>query len=239
MSVVGQFPGIRELRRRTVRQPVNPMDRATVVSIYPKEIHEVKHTIEPGRFDLGMGSYEKPSILVVGPSSWWREIDEEQPLLEIPVSSIQIAESVVRDYCNGLLACNMGDTMPGIFYIAGEHNLASLKKSYQHELDKAQKKQHKYYATLVLLADALWARSQGNPLSVSDDMRMAARELNLTETKDWMRDFKMINMVRCKACGSLKNPDYPICSSCHFPDPDHPMTKQLLEMKKGLPSTQG
>lgn len=239
MSVVGQFPGIRELRRRTVRQPVNPMDRATVVSIYPKEIHEIKHTIEPGRFDLGKGSYEKPAILVVGPSSWWREIDEEQPLLEIPVSSIQIAESVVRDYCNGLLACNMGDTMPGIFYVAGEHNLVSLKKSYQHELDKALTRQRKFYETLVLLADALWARSQGNPLAISDEMRMAARELNLTETKDWMRDFKMINMVRCKACGSLKNPEYPICASCHFPDPDHPMTKQLLEMKKGLPNTQG
>lgn len=238
MSVVGQFPGIKELRRRTVRQPVNPMDRATVVSIYPKEFTEVKHTIEPGRFSFQAGSYERPFLLVVGPSSWWREIDEEQPLLEIPVSSIQIADSIVKDYCNGVLGCNMGDSMPGLFYIPGEHTFQSLKKSYQHELDKAAAKQKKFYSTLVMLADALWARSQGNPLAISDDMRLAARELNLTETKDWMRDFKMIDMVRCKACGALKNPEFPICATCRFPDPDHPMTKQLMEMADKLPKQQ-
>jgi hypothetical protein len=60
-SQVGQFPGIQELRRRTVRQPVNPMDRATVVSIYPKDIEEVKHTIEPGRFRIKAGSIETPT----------------------------------------------------------------------------------------------------------------------------------------------------------------------------------
>jgi len=235
MSQVGAFPGIRELRRRTVRQPVNPMDKATVVSIYPKDIEEIKHTIEPGRFKISAGTYEKPSILVVGPSSWWREIDEEQPLLEIPVSSIQIADSIVKDYCNGVLASNMGDCMPGIFYIPGEHNIEGIQKSFKHELNKAAAKQKKFYSTLIQLADALWARSQGNPLAISDDMRMAARELNLTSTKDWMKDFTMINMVRCKACGSLKNPEFPICATCHFPDPEHPMTKQLVELAKQLP----
>lgn len=228
MSLVGAFPGIRELQRRTVRQPINPMDRATVVSIYPKHIIEFKHTIEPGRFEIPPGSIDKPAILVVGPSSWWREIDEEQPLLEIPVSSIQIADSIVRDYCNGVLACNMGDCMPGMFFIPGEHSVEGIQKSYKGELTRAEAKQKKFYTLLVTLADAFWARSQGNPLAISDDMRMAARELAVTATKDWMKDFSMVSMVRCKACGSLKNPEYPICAACHFPDPDHPMTKQLL-----------
>lgn len=236
MSLVGQFPGMRELRRRTTRQPVNPLDKATVVSIYPKLIEEVKHTIEPGRFVIKPGSIEAPALLVVGPSSWWREIDEEQPLLEIPVSSIQIADSIVKDYCNGILGSNMGDQMPGLFYVAGEHTVLSLKKSYQHELDKAAKKQHRFYTELVKLADALWARSSGNPLAISDDARLAARELNLTATKDWMKDFVAVNMTRCKACGSLKNPEYPICATCKFPDPDHPLTVKLLELSKQLPN---
>lgn len=235
MSVVGAFPGIRDLRRRTIRQPSNPLDKATVVSIYPKKVDEVKHTIEPGRFVIPAGSFEKPQVLAVGPSSWWREIDEEQPLLEIPVSSIQIADSVVRDYCNGILACNMGDSMPGLFYVPGEHDVASIKKNFSTHLEAANVKQRKWFENLVFLADALWARSQGNPMAISDDMRMAARELNLQETKDWMKDFKMVSMVRCKACGNLKNPEYPICASCHFPDPAHPMTKELLAMKAQLP----
>lgn len=227
MSYVGSFPGMmQENRRRTIRAPINPLDKSTIVSIYPREIDEVKCTIQPGRFIVPPGSYDKPSLLVVGPSSWWREIDEHQPLLEIPVSSIQIADSVVKDYCNGLLACNMSDTMPGLFYLPGEHNLITLVKSYKHELDKAQERQRNWYSAMVKLADALWARSNGNPLAISDLMRLAAKELNQRE-KDWMKDFQMIDMVRCHACGSLKNPLYPVCISCKSIDPEHSKAKEI------------
>jgi hypothetical protein len=235
MSLVGAFPGMNDFRKRTIRGPVNPLDKSTVVSIYPKYIDEEKVTIQPGRFIIQPGSIAKPTILVVGPSSWWREIDEEQPLLEIPTSSIQIADAIVRDYCSGLLACNMGDSMPGMFYVPGEHDVPSLLKSYSAEFAKAKKKQEKLWSNLVQLADMLWARSNGNPMAISEDMRIAARELNLTSVKDWMKDFTMVNMVRCKACGSLKNPEFPICATCRFPDPDHPMTKQLMEMAEKLP----
>lgn len=227
MSVVGGFPGLGN-QRRTIRAPVNPLDKSTVVSIYPKEILEVKHTIEPGKFYISKGSYDNPAILVVGPSSWWRDVDDTQPLLEIPQSSIQIADSIVKDYCNGLLGCNMGEAMPGLFYVPGEHTLQSLKKSFQHELDKAKKRQETFYSALIRLADSLWARSNGNPLAVSDDMRLAAKELNLTTQKDWMKDFTMVDMIRCKACGSLRNPEYPVCPTCKaIDDPERAKTLNI------------
>lgn len=213
MSQVGTFPGIIDINRMTIRAPVNPLDKSTVVSIYPKEIDEVKHTIQPGRFIVPPGSYDKPSTLVVGPSSWWKEVDEHQPLLEIPVSSIQIADSIIKDYCNGLLACDMANSMPGIFYIPGDIRIVDLVKSYKHELDKALVRQRNWYSQLIKFADALWARSNGNPLTISDDMRLAAKELNL-QTKDWMKDFQMVDMVRCIACGSLRNPMFPVCPTC-------------------------
>jgi hypothetical protein len=227
MSVVGGFPGLGN-QRRTIRAPMNPLDKATVVSIYPKEILEIKHTIEPGKFLVPKGSFEHPGILVVGPSSWWRDIDDSQPLLEIPQSSIQIADSIVKDYCNGLLGCNMGEAMPGIFYIPGEHNRQSLNKSYAHELENAKKRQSNFFSALVRLADSLWARSNGNPLAISEDMRMAARELNLTNNKDWMKDFEMVDMTRCKACGSLRNPEYPVCPTCKaIDDPEKAKNLQI------------
>jgi hypothetical protein len=227
MSVVGGFPGLGN-QRRTIRAPMNPLDKATVVSIYPKEILEIKHTIEPGKFLVPKGSFEHPGILVVGPSSWWRDIDDSQPLLEIPQSSIQIADSIVKDYCNGLLGCNMGEAMPGIFYIPGEHNRQSLNKSYAHELENAKKRQANFFSSLVRLADSLWARSNGNPLAISEDMRMAARELNLTNNKDWMKDFEMVDMTRCKACGSLRNPEYPVCPTCKaIDDPEKAKNLQI------------
>lgn len=249
MSVVGAFPGT-DWRRRTIRGPINPLDKSTIVSIYPKFVDEKKATVSPGIFQIKPGSLQNPSLLIVGPSSWWRDIDEEQPLLEIPVSSIQIADSVVRDYCNGIFACDMQLAMPGMFYVPGAkldaknlpdypRTLEWIQKEYATELINADRRQKAWYSNLVKAADSLWARSNGNPLAISDDMRLAAKELNLTDTKDWMKNFQMVDMVRCKACGSLKNPQYPICPSCHFPDPEHPMTKQLLEMKSQLPAQKG
>jgi hypothetical protein len=226
MSAVGEFPGLQAAKRRTIRGPVNPLDKSSVVSIFPKEIDEVKPTIQPGRFVVPAGSYVNPSILVVGPSSWWREIDEEQPLLEIPVSSIQIADSVVKDYCNGILACDMQSAVPGLFYLPGEQTVDTVKKSFKNELDKAKERQNNWYSSLIKLADALWARSNGNPLAISDDMRLAARELNL-QNKDWMKDFKMVDMVRCYACGALKNPEYPVCGQCRAIDHNNPRAKDI------------
>ena len=226
MGVIGQFPLMSDLKRRTIRAPINPMDKCTVVSIYPKHIPpEVKPTIQPGVFQIPYGTYENPAVLVVGPSSWWKELDENQPLLEIPQSSIQIADSIVKDWANGIYGCDMGEQMPGLFYIPGEWTVANVKKEKQAELAEANRKQRNWFQYLVNAADASWARSNGSPLSISDDMRMAARELNHHQ-KEWLRDAEIVDLVRCKACGHLKNPVYPICPNCKAID-DPAKAKEL------------
>ena len=212
--MVGDFPGMTSnANRRTIRAPVNPMDKSTVVSILPKRILETKITIQPGVFEIPPGTFEKPALLVVGPSSWWREVDVDQPLLEIPVSSIQIADSVVKDYCNGLLACDMADMMPGLFYIPGEITIEKLKKDYMNMLLKAKAQQKNWYMELIKIADIMWSRTNGNPLSVSDDARLACKELNITE-KPWLGDIQTAELVKCVACGSLRNGAFPICQTC-------------------------
>jgi len=224
MSVIGQFPLITNFKRRTIRAPVNPLDKSTVVSIFPKFISERKHTIQPGIFEIPPGTYDHPATLIVGPSSWWKEIDEDQPLLEIPHSSIQVADSIVKDYCNGLIACDMGQNMPGLFFIPGAKldkknepdypaTLEWILKEHKSEIVAAHMRQRNWFTALVRMADALWARSNGNPLTISDEMKLAARELNLIN-KEWLRDSQVMELVRCKACGSLKNPLYPVCANC-------------------------
>jgi hypothetical protein len=203
-----------DLRRRTIRSPVNPLDKCTIVSIYGKIVDEKKYTIQPGRFILQPGSPTNPSILVVGSSSWWREIDEEQPLLEIPNSSIQVADSVVKDFCNGLLACNMRDCMPGLFFVPGAKTVKEIKDQHKTELTLAQSKQENWFKALVKMADVLWARTDGNPLVISDDMRMAARELGVAPGKVWMNDHMTYDKIPCVACGNYRNPLYPVCPHC-------------------------
>src|SRR5579862_6209086 len=92
--------------RRMIRSAKNPLDACTVVSIFPKEIIEVKETIEPRKFIIPAGSMEKPGVLVVRSASWWKDYDVTQPVLEITNGSMQVAESIVKDYCNGMLGCN-------------------------------------------------------------------------------------------------------------------------------------
>lgn len=206
------FP-LRDINRQTVRAPVNPLDKATIISIYPREVKENKVSIQPGVFIIPPGSYDKPSCTVIGPSSWWKDVDLDQPLLEIPVSAVRIADSIIKDYCNGILACNMTDKMLGLFYLPGELNVERIKKDYKSQLDDAARKQKAWYEESVKIADILWARSNGNPLSISDDARLAAHELNL-DNKPWLKDSIIVEMKNCPACGFLTNPGYPVCPNC-------------------------
>lgn len=222
MAQVGAFPSLREMARRTVRGPINPMDKSTVVSIYPKAITFKNITLMPRIWHIEAGSIEKPALLIVGSGSWWKDVHPEEPLIEIPVGSVAVAESIVRDYINGMFGCNMGDAMPGLFFVPGEITLEILNHDpYKKLLESAIEKQTNYYRALVGYADSLWARSNGNPLTINEEMRVAARTLG-KQDKDWMSDFQNVGQIRCFGCGSFKSPDYPICPSCHTIDPTHP-----------------
>lgn len=211
--------------RMMIRSVRNPLDKATIVSIFPKEIREVKETIQPREFHIAPGSYESPAVAVVGPASWWRDIDIEQPLLEIPVSAVQVAHSVIMDYCNGMLGCDMSSSMPGLFYVPGEFTKEDILKNYKVKLAETKVKQQNWYAILIKLADSLWARGNGNPLVIWDEMRLAARELGIE--KVWIKDYQNIEMTKCFACGALRNPEFPICSNCKNVDMSHPRAKEI------------
>ena len=234
MSVaVGQFPGIQDLNRRMHRGLVNPTDLSTIISIFPKEMRIEKITLIPGRWTIPAGSIEKPSILIVGPSSWWKEDFQNGSLLEVSQGSSQIAESIVKDYCNGIFGCDMAESCPGIFWVPGKHTIESIKKEFPELFEKAIRGQTGYYRTMIKAADHLWAGSGGSTLVINDEMRMAARILGL-EDKDWMRDSQAYQMVRCFACGTLKNPGFAVCAACSAIDPNHPMAKEIKFAPKNL-----
>ena len=199
--------------RRTVRTPPNPLDVSTIISIYPRRIVETKLTLYPSVFVIEPGRYDAPSVTHIAPSSWWKDVGFEQPLLEIPVPSLQLAESIIRDYTNGLVGANAGDSKPGLFFVPGRKSVEEIKKECKKELDAAHTHQKTWFTHLARMADALWARSNGNPLVVMDDMRLAAQELQL-KNKSWMEDFTTLELTNCPACGFLRNSNFPVCSNC-------------------------
>lgn len=220
---VGEFPAA---RRPIIRSPRNPMDKSTIVSIFPKDIEERKYTVEPGVFNIPAGSIDDPGLLVVGPSSWWNFRGDDFPTLEIPVSSVSIAESVIRDYANAMLAVDLGTVMPGLFFVPGTISKFEVKAKYKDMLIKAEGGQREWFKRLVRIADSLWARANGNPLTISDEMRLAARALNMND-KPWLLDFNIVEKVPCLACGELRNPAYPVCGNCKAIDKSHPLAKEL------------
>lgn len=200
-------------QQQALRGPVNPLDKSTVFSIYPEPVNYYSPTVQPGRFEIAPGTYEHPATLVVGPSSWWREIDPDQPPLEIGCSSIQMADSIVNDWCSGILGCDMAENKPGLFYLPGNITVEALKKEHKAILDAADRRQKNWFQNLVKLADSLWARTNGNPLVISDQMRLAARSLNIT-SKDWVSSNAQVELISCVACGSFIKSSVIVCPTC-------------------------
>lgn len=221
-----EFSNVSNSKRRYIRSVKNPLDKCTVVSIFPKAVDEVKITIEPGKFHIAAGTYENPSVTVIGGSSWWSDTDYEKPILEIPVGSVQVAESIVKDYCNGMYGCDMSTAMPGLFFVLGEQNVMEIKLKYKSKLDEVKERQDNWYRFLVQEADSLWARTNGNPLVIWDVMRLAARSLNLSD-KPWLKDFMAAKLTPCKFCGNMRDQNFPICPSCKAIDSSHPLAKEV------------
>lgn len=198
--------------RQATRQYVNEHDKATVISIYPVDIVEKKVTLQPMTFHVPAGSLVKPSITLIGSASWWRDINPDEPLLEIPQPASLVAQAVVEDYIIGLLAYSKGERQPGLFWVPGVVKEEELKTKYKPEMDRAVKMQDAWYMELIKMADSIWARTNGNPIAIADLMRLACKESN-TE-RAWTRDFSMVQLTKCPACGAARNPEFPICGQC-------------------------
>lgn len=202
-------------RQRQVRSAQNMYDKSTIVSIFPQKVSERKWTLEPGIFELEAGTKVNPAILVVGPSSWWKSIHDENSLLEIPTGSALIAESVVRDFCNSVDLYNPELMGPGLFFIPGRAlKVEDVLKEFKPQIMVAETRQNRWYRELVTVADMLWSKSGGNPRAVNDLAKLAARELQIKD-KPWMALEAQQLLTNCPYCGTLRNNQYPVCANCH------------------------
>jgi hypothetical protein len=198
---------------QVMRVPTNPLDKSTIVSIYPKDIDTNKPTITPCDFHIPAGSEEKPSVTVIGPASWFKEMEENQPWLEIVEPSVVVARSIIEDYVNGLHMSDGVDSMPGLFWLPGSLDLKTIVEKHKNLLDRAKEVQRNYWLNLVNAADALWARTNGQPNSISLEMKLAAAQLNIT-AKEWLKNQQTAELMRCVACGQLVDSKVIVCPNC-------------------------
>lgn len=197
------------------RAPVNPLDKATIVSVYPEDIISVNHTIFPGRFVLPKAPDNDFSLLVVGTSYWVKEMPDDQPYLEMTVPATEVARSIIEDWSNGILGVGE-NRAPGLFYIPGDFDKNTIKTAptFAVKLGTAKARQKAWFLELVSIADKFWVRTNGQPAAIPDTCKMAAIQLGIKE-KEWLNKNEAIaELVRCVACGSLRNSSYPVCPTC-------------------------
>lgn len=197
------------------RRPKNPLDKCTIVSVYPREIIDYKPTAFPQTHRIEGAADNDFSILVVEQASWYKEMEENQPFLEIPIPSTEVARAFIEDYVNALPEYVPGVAAPGIFFVLGAYDKISIKKTedFDKKLAAARARQNDWFMRIVQMSDKDWARTNGNPRSISDISRMAAEKLGLKD-KAWMQDFAMAALTNCPACGFRVNPAFPVCSNC-------------------------
>lgn len=210
MAATAPWQEDRKTTRIASRKDVR--DKTTLISIYPKKLDEYKITVFPSRYVLEPGTLAKPSVLVIGPGSWWKDIAESNQLVEVNEPSIELAKSIIDDWAVGLLGFT-AEARPGIFCINEELTAADALKKYPDEFKLAELRQKNYYKRLVDFADQIWSKTP-NPAAIGDNMRMAARELGL-ETKGFLLNDSAAAMSKCPACGAARDTNYPMCGSCH------------------------
>src|SRR4030095_510093 len=211
----GLPPWVNEhMRTKLFVSPKNPLDVSTIISMYPRAFTEKKQMM-PEWYHIPAGSYEIPGFLHVEGASSWREMMDTRQIIEIPISSVSVAESVIRDWMIGILEVRLGHSQPGVFFLPGTWDYEQIKANKQawEVYEKVHEMQTNWFLALINMADFLWAQSNGNPLVISDLMRVAA-ELVGDKNKPWMKNFQTIRMLNCPACGAMIMPGFPVCSNC-------------------------
>ena len=203
------------------RRVKNPLDKCTIVSVFPNSIIDYKPTAFPSTHRIEGAADNDFSITVVEAAGWFKEMDEGQPWLEIPIASTDVARAFIQDYVNALPEFVPDVAAPGLFYVLGSYNKETIKKyvdpvsgeTFTQMLERAKARQKNWFLRIVQMSDKDWARTNGNPRSIGDTARMAAHKLGI-EDKPWLKDFQAAARVNCPACGFSVNPDFPVCSNC-------------------------
>lgn len=192
-------------------------DKVTIVSVVPFQIGpEVKPHVYPGEFTIPEAPENGIAVLVVGPSFANRYIGNDETIKDYQPAR-KMAESVVFDYKRSKVGYKMdergNEIMPGLFIVDGEHTPESIEKAFPKELESARRMQKLWFRELVQIADDSWAREHQHKL-ITDEMRYAARALNLT--REWDIDVLEANdLIACAFC-TTKIPMNAIkCPNCH------------------------
>lgn len=205
---------------KVARRPKNPLDKCTIVSVYPQVIIDYKPTAFPQTHRIEAAPDNDYSLSVVEGAGWYKEMEDGMPFLEIPIPSTEVARAFIQDFVTPLPEAVPGVAGPGLFFVLGSHDKKSIQnytdeagKTFKELLESARVRQKTWFSRLVSMTDSDWARTNGNPKAVSELARLAAEKIGIKD-KPWMANITALERSACPACGQFINLNFPVCPNC-------------------------
>jgi len=194
------------------------MRKATVVSLCPYDLNEMKPGIYPGSFFIPAAKPPDFEVCVITDAVGHTYIDQDRGSFSRPYSCDEIAKSIVRDH---IVACicvdRESETWPGLFWLEEEHSKEDIKKNHADKLKSAMNSQNRWLLALVMMADDDWGKTHSHR-AISDLQRRAAGILeHQVGKKEWAVEIKDIaDFKLCPFCRTQIPQEALVCATCRM-----------------------
>lgn len=191
----------------------NNLDKATIISMFPFAIREVKPSIQPGYYYIPAAEETKFQLLTINPAYEIYRIPATEQILKQEIKATEVARSIVQDFLKNVLASGE-NCYPGLFWARGVFTKEQVQITFKEELKEAYQAQLNWYQAIVKIADDDWA-SYRKHIFINENQRHAAKILGYK--RDWLMDTPQADnhmLVNCPACFSLIHPQASICGNC-------------------------
>ena len=189
------------------------MSKATIVSLLPIELHEIKPGTYPGDFRIPAAKEGDFEILPIGDSVYYVQfVLDNRPPLKMTDTAEKTAESIVNDYITTVLGLGP-DAKPGLFWVPEHLDKKALAVKYATQLATARAQQVKWFTNLVRIADDEWVKSGKMHRSISSLQRSASKFLGL-EREWYIEPTTELGPIHCPACRTIVHPLAIVCEKC-------------------------
>lgn len=191
---------------------------STICSMLPYELVESKPGLNPNEFTIKKAEKGKFTLTII-PNNVFYLINPD-PLsdakdvrnIKVPVPSIEVAQSIIQDYINSLLAVQPPNAVPGLFAVAGDwKDYKEFALKHINEITFYRMAQTTWFQNLVAIADDFWSKTH-SPASIGDIQRDACRELGYV--RDWLNPTPSELQEKCPVCKNTVNTGALKCVSC-------------------------
>ena len=187
-------------------------DLSTVVSLIPYSFSANFPHTSPGEITIPACEIGDFNLTYISRAYSRVYVDSDRGYIQKPITSDEIATSIINDHIGSVINVQPGHAQPGLFFVDGHPTKDEVKRKHAKELEHAKDLQKNWFIELVKQADHDWGRTH-SPRSISTLQRAAAKFLGLA--REWDVNTVIDNITLCPMCKNDTRGAI-ICPNCKF-----------------------